>query len=236
MDTESKSAPAGPERFMTTHWSAVVRAGQNDSIASQEALAELCKTYWFPLYGFIRRQGHAAHDAQDLTQEFFSRLLAKNYIADARPEKGKFRTFLLTVLKRFLANEWDRRHAQKRGGFQTIIEIDEALAEERFSAELAHQLAPDVLFERQWAMALLDSAMARLHQEYVATGRAKLFEHLRGCLVKDESARPYAAIASDLNLTEAAIKTAVHRLRVRYQEILREEIGKTVSSVEEVEP
>ena len=221
---------------MTTHWSAVVRAGQNDSNASHEALAELCKAYWFPLYGFIRRQGHAPHDAQDLTQEFFSRLLEKNYIADARREKGKFRTFLLTALKRFLANEWDRRHAQKRGGFQTIIEIDEALAEERFSVELTHKLAPDVLFERQWAMALLDSAMARLQQEYVATGRAKLFEHLRGCLVKDESARPYAAIAADLNLTEAAIKTAAHRLRTRYQEVLREEIGKTVSSIEEVEP
>jgi len=221
---------------VTTHWSAIVRAGQADSAKSQDALAELCRTYWYPLYAFIRRQGHEPHDAEDLTQAFFARLLEKNYVADARQEKGRFRTFLLTALKRFLANEWDRQHAQKRGGFQAAIPIDQAMAESRFNAELAHQVQPDVLFERQWARALLDRVMGQLREEYLATGRAALFEHLQSCVAKDESAQPYAKIAADLNLTEAVIKTAVHRLRVRYRDLLRIEISKTVSSAAEVEP
>src|SRR5690349_14042042 len=162
---------AGAGGFVTTHWSAVMRAGQPGS-AAQDALGELCQTYWYPLYGFIRHQGRAPHEAEDLTQEFFARLLEKNYVADARQEKGKFRTFLLTALKRFLANEWDRQHAQKRGGFQTTIAIDQALAESRFNVELAHGLQPDLLFERQWAMALLDRVMAQLQAEYLNSGRA----------------------------------------------------------------
>ena len=236
MDGESESARSGAERFVTTHWSAVVRAGQGDSATGQEDLAELCRVYWYPLYGFVRRQGHGPHDAQDLTQEFFSRLLEKNYVADARQDKGRFRTFLLTALKRFLANEWDRQHAQKRGGFHSAVEINEAMAEKRFNAELAHDLKPDVLYERQWAVTLLERVMELLKEEYVASGRAKLFEHLRACLVKEESARPYAEIAAGLGLSEASIKTAAHRLRGRYQEILRQEIGKTVSSQDQIEP
>jgi RNA polymerase sigma factor (sigma-70 family) len=226
---------AGAGGFVTTHWSAVRRAGQPDSAAAQDGLSELCQTYWYPLYGFIRRQGRAPHEAEDLTQEFFARLLEKNYVADARQEKGKFRTFLLTALKRFLANEWDRQHAQKRGGFQTTIAMDQALAESRFNAELAHDLQPDVLFERQWAITLLDRVMAQLKEEYLGSGRAKLFEHLQSCLIKEETAQPYAKIADELSLTEAAVKTAVHRLRARYRDILRLEIGKTVSTPEEVE-
>jgi RNA polymerase sigma factor (sigma-70 family) len=226
---------AGAGGFMTTHWSAVMRAGELDSTAAQEALGELCQTYWYPLYGFIRRQGRTPHEAEDLTQAFFARLLEKNYVADARREKGKFRTFLLTALKRFLANEWDRQHAQKRGGFQTTIAINQVLGESRLNEELAHDLQPDVLFERQWAMTLLDRVMAQLQEEYVRTGRTKLFEHLQGCLIKEETAQPYSKIAGDLSLTEAAVKTAVHRLRARYREILRTEIGKTVSTPDEVE-
>lgn len=226
---------AGAAEFLTTHWSAVVRAGQLDSAGAHEALGELCRTYWYPLYGFIRRQGRTPHEAEDLTQEFFARLLEKNYVAAARQEKGKFRTFLLTALKHFLANEWDRQHAQKRGGFQTTIAIDQVLAESRLNAELAHDLQPDVLFERQWAITLLDQVMAQLQAEYVSTGRAKLFEHLQSCLIKEETAQPYAKIALNLSLTEAAVKTAVHRLRARYREILRMEIGKTVSAPDEIE-
>jgi len=150
-------------------------------------------------------------------------------------EKGKFRTFLLVALQRFLANEWDRQHAQKRGGFVSVVSINQELAESRFASELSHIVQPDVLFERQWAMTLLERTMARLREEYVATGRAKLFEHLQSCLAKDESASPYADIAARLNLTEAAVKMAVHRLRARYREILRAEIADTVSSPEEIE-
>lgn len=213
-----------------------MRAGQPDSTSNRDALAELCQTYWYPLYGFIRRQGRSSQDAEDLTQAFFARLLEKNYIASANQEKGRFRSFLITALKRFMANEWDREHAQKRGGFQTAVAIDQAMAEARFNSELSHQLQPDVLFERQWAMTLLERVMTQLQEEYTTTGRAKLFEHLRSCLVKEESAQPYASIAAELNLTEAAVKTAVHRLRTRYRDLLRTEIAKTVSTPDEIEP
>jgi RNA polymerase sigma-70 factor (ECF subfamily) len=221
--------------FVTTHWSVVLSAQDQDSPRSVEALELLCRTYWYPLYAFVRRQGRSPHDAQDLTQGFFARLLAKNYLKSAACEKGKFRTFLLVSLKRYLAGEWDREHAQKRGGYAPVLSIDQDLAESRFAAELAHRLQPDVLFDRQWAMTLIERVMTRLQEEYLASGRAKLFEHLRGCLVKDESAQPYAEIAAQLNLTEAAVKMAVHRLRARYREILRAEIADTVSGPEEVE-
>ncbi|MDB6123703.1 MAG: hypothetical protein JWQ71_2696 [Pedosphaera sp.] len=229
------SPVAGGGHFVTTHWSAVVRAGQVDAASAHVALDELCQTYWYPLYAFIRRQGRAPQDAEDLTQAFFARLLEKNFVAAADPEKGKFRTFLLAALKRFMANEWDRDHAQKRGGFQTVIAIDQAVVESRFNADLTHDLQPDVLFERQWAMMLLERVMSLLQEEYVATGRATLFEHLRSCLAKQEATQSYALIAVELKLTEAAVKTAVHRLRTRYREILRSEIGKTVASPDEIE-
>jgi RNA polymerase sigma factor (sigma-70 family) len=235
MNGPLESTPAGRVQFLSTHWSVVVRASQQGSAAAEEALSELCRTYWYPLYGFIRRQGHAPPEAEDLTQQFFALLLEKNYVAEAKQEKGRFRSFLLTVLKRFLANEWDRQHAQKRGGFQTVVEIDRAMAEARLNAELVHSLTPDVLFERQWATALLERVMGRLEEEYVGSGRAKLFQHLRGCLAKGDSARPYREIAAELGLSETAIKTCVHRLRGRYQDLLREEIGNTVSSPSEVE-
>jgi len=234
-DQSASPDMAGANCFVTTHWSVVLSAQDKKSSKSDAALETLCRTYWFPLYAFVRRLGHAPHDAQDLTQEFFTRLLEKNYLKSAEREKGRFRTFLLVALKRFLANEWDRRHTQKRGGFSPVVSIDQELAESRFASEPAHNLQPDVLFDRQWAMTLLERTMSRLHEEYVATGRAKLFEFLRGCLAKDESALPYAEIAARLNLTEAAVKMAVQRLRVRYREILRAEIGDTVASSEEIE-
>ena len=221
--------------FVTTHWSVVLSAQDKDSPRSVEALESLCRTYWYPLYAFVRHQDRRPHDAQDLTQEFFARLLEKDYLKSAAREKGRFRTFLLVALKRFLANEWDRQHAQKRGGFAPIVSIDQELAESRFAAEPAHQLQPDVLFDRQWAMTLIERTMARLQEEYLASGRAKLFEYLCSCLARDESALPYAEIAARLNLTEAAVKMAVHRLRARYREILQAEIDDTVSAPEEVE-
>lgn len=162
-------------------------------------------------------------------------MLEKGSISDADRDTGRFRTFLLTLFKRFQANEWNRQHAWKRGGFQPVMSIDAAWAESRFSAEPGHAGQPDALYERQWALTLLDQVMIQLQREYLASGRALLYEHLESCLARGEEALSYREIASRLNLTEAAVKMAVRRLRSRYREILREEIGKTVVSVEEVE-
>jgi RNA polymerase sigma-70 factor (ECF subfamily) len=221
--------------FVTTHWSLVLSAQDKISPRTAEALESLCRTYWYPLYAYARRAGHSPADAEDLTQGFFARLLEKDYLKSAAREKGRFRTFLLTAFKRFLANQWDRQHTLKRGGFVPTISIEQELAESRLAVEPADRLQPDVLFDRQWATALIECVMVRLEQEYLASGRAKLFEYLRGCLARDESALPYGEIAARLNLTEAAVKMAVQRLRARYREILRAEIAHTVSSAEEVE-
>jgi RNA polymerase sigma-70 factor (ECF subfamily) len=231
----SESSLGGGERFVTTHWSAVARAGTDDPAAAREALGELCQTYWYPLYCFIRRQGHAPHEAEDLTQGFFARLMEKNFVGNARRERGKFRTFLLVALKGYLANEWDRQHAQKRGGFHTVVEIDQAMVEARLDAELKQELTPETLFERQWALMMLEQTMTRLGEEYIDTGRAKLFEHLSACLAQSQASVSYAEIARELRLTEAAVKQASYRLRARYREILRSEIAKTVSTPEEID-
>jgi RNA polymerase sigma-70 factor (ECF subfamily) len=212
-----------------------VSAQDPDSPQCAEALAKLCGDYWFPLYAFVRRQGHRPHDSQDLTQEFFARVLEKGFLKSAEREKGRFRTFLLVAIKRFLANEWDRQHAQKRGGFVPVVSMDQEQAESRLDLELAHNLQPDVQFDRQWAVTLLERTMKRLQEEYVTSGRARLFEFLRSALAREESAMPYAEIASQFNLSEAAVKMAVQRLRARYRELLRAEIAGTVSSEEEIE-
>jgi RNA polymerase sigma-70 factor (ECF subfamily) len=213
----------------------VLSAQDKDSPRTKEALETLCRTYWYPLYAFVRQQGHSPADAEDLTQGFFGRLLAKDYLKSVAREKGRFRTFLLTALRHYLCDEWDRQHAKKRGGFTSIISIDQELAESRFTAEPAHEIQPDVLFDRQWALTLLERTLSRLREEYVTSGRARLFELLQNCLTGDEAALSYAALAARLKLTEAAVKMAVHRLRARYREILKAEIAETVSSPEEVE-
>jgi len=223
-------------RFAATHWSAVVRAGSLNAGDAPGALEELCRVYWFPLYAFARRRGCSPADAEDLTQSFFARLLEHNFVARADPAKGRFRTFLLTLFKRFLVNEWTREHAQKRGGLQAVVSIDSQVAESRFGTDPAHGERPDTLFERHWAMTLLDEVMKRLEDEYRSSGRGRLFEHLEGCLMRDPGALPYAEIGARLDLSEAAVKMAMQRLRARYQALLREEIGKTVASPEEVEP
>ncbi len=235
MPEESEAGLAPREAFVTTHWSAVLRAGQPNTADAEAALGELCRAYWLPLYAFVRRKGHSPEAAQDLTQGFFAKLLEKNYLRTADPSKGRFRTFLLTALKGYLANDWDRSHAAKRGGFQSIVELDQAAAESIIAPQLADSASPDVLFERQWAVTLLESVMRQLEQEYVETGRTKLFQHLARTLTREEDARPYAVIASELELSEAAIKTAARRLRLRYQELLREEIGRTVATREDIE-
>lgn len=236
MSPASTTPPSASDaRFVTTRWSVVLSARDKESPQSAAALEALCRSYWYPLYAFVRRQGHPPQDAQDLTQGFFARLLQKDYLQAAAREKGRFRTFLLVAVKRFLANEWDREHAQKRGGFAPVVPIDEELAESRFAAELAQNVPPDVLFDRQWARTLLERATAQLHEEYVASGRAKLLEYLQSCLAREESALPYAQIAARLNLTEPAVKMAVHRLRVRYRQILCAEVAHTLSGPEQIE-
>lgn len=227
--------PASNAWFVTTHWSVVLSAQDPHSPRSLEALESLCRTYWYPLYSYARRAGQSPPDAEDLTQGFFARLLEKDYLKTAAREKGRFRTFLLVALKRYLANEWDRQHAQKRGGFAPVVPIDQDLAESCFASELAHNLSPDLLFDRQWAMTLIEQTMTQLQHEYVVSGRRQLFEYLRNCIAREESALPYAEIAGRLELTEAAVKMAIQRLRNRYREILKHKIAQTVSAPEEIE-
>ena len=222
--------------FTPTHWSVVLAAAaHSDSASGRDALEKLCRNYWVPIYAFVRRQGHSPHDAQDLTQEFFARLLEKNYLADADRAKGRFRSFLLASLKHFLANEWDKANAQKRGGGRVLISIDADAVETSFGAELAHEITADKIFERRWALALLDQVLRRLRQEYTRDGKEKQFEQLKQTLTEASRSVPYAEIAARLGITEGAVKVAVHRLRQRYRELLRAEIADTVASPAEIE-
>jgi RNA polymerase sigma-70 factor (ECF subfamily) len=212
--------------FPTTRWTLILHAGQTDS-AARTALAELCQAYWYPLYAFVRRRGHAADDAQDLTQAFFAHVLEHEAIGRATADKGRFRTFLLAALKNYLANEWDKARAQKRGGGETIISLDHAAAEERYRHEPSHDLTPERLFERRWALTLLDQVLAKLQQEYHADGKAELFEALKPALVGGGDS--YALLAARLGRSEGAMKVAAHRLRQSYRALIRREIAETVA-------
>jgi RNA polymerase sigma factor (sigma-70 family) len=228
-------ADSGHLSFASTHWSVVLLAGHGNTERSQEALAQLCQTYWYPLYVFVRRQGYESHNAEDLTQEFFVRLLASDDLARVRPEKGRFRCYLLASLKHFLLNEWKRARRLKRGGGQTVISFDAARAEARYVAEPASDLTPDRIYERRWATTLLEQTIARLREEHAANGRLDFFEALKDALTGEESTATYAELGQRLGLRAAAVKMAVYRLRRRYREILREEIAHTVASPDEVD-
>jgi RNA polymerase sigma factor (sigma-70 family) len=221
--------------FPHTRWSVVLSARQQRSPESAAALEALCRAYWHPLYAFVRATGRSPHDAQDLTQEFFARLLSKEWLRLADPQKGRFRTFLRVALKRFLADDWDRVRAQKRGGGQTPVPFDTALAEQCFLSERAEADSPDLLYERRWALALLDQAMSRLEREYDRAGRASELTHLKPHLTAERGAIPYADIAAALQKREGAARVAVHRLRKRFRETFREVIADTVSNAEEVD-
>jgi RNA polymerase sigma-70 factor (ECF subfamily) len=198
-------------------------------------LATLCQIYWYPLYAYARRHSTSAHDAQDLTQAFFAELLEKAYLQDADPERGKFRSFLLTAFKHFLSKERARANAQKRGGGRAVLSLDFQVGESRYHLEPVDHATPDKLYERGWALAILDQTLARLRQELANAGKEKLFECLKGALAGEGVQESYAQIADLLGLSESAIKVAVHRLRRRYQELLRAEIAQTVASPEEVD-
>ncbi len=229
------SSPSAAGRFAATRWTVVLTAGQAASPQAGRALEELCRAYWYPLYAYVRRRGYEAHEAEDLTQEFFARLLAKNYLADVDRTKGKFRSFLLASLKHFLANEWDRAHAAKRGGDQPLLSLDTQTAETRYRSEPADELSPEKLLERQWALALLDQVLDRLQAEFVTDGKAEQFDHLKPFLTEGKGTTSYAAVATKLGTTDGAVKVAVHRLRRRYRELLREEISHTVATPAEIE-
>lgn len=218
-----------PAEFATTRWSLVQSAGRNSSAAAREALAALCETYWYPLYAYIRRRGHQPQDAADLAQAFFVDLLERDSLRVADPARGRFRSFLLASCGHFLANR--RRHAaaKKRGGSRAMLSLDFDAAEQRYQFEPASDATAEKLFERRWAMTLLDQALARLREHYVAAGKHSLFDELKAYLGSGEPQAAYDEVAGRLNMTPAAVKVAVHRCRRRCREILREQIAETVS-------
>jgi RNA polymerase sigma-70 factor (ECF subfamily) len=213
----------------------VLSAGDRASPRAAEALEELCRTYWYPLYAYVRRKGHTPEDAQDLTQEFFTRFLGRNFVARADRQRGRFRTFLLTSLQNFLAHEWERARAQKRGGGRTPVPWDEQSAEARYQLESPAGLTADKVFERRWAFALFQRALARLQQELVADGKGQQFEELKGYLQGEAGEGAYAGVAARLGISPGATAVAVHRLRRRYGQLVREEVAHTVTSPGEVD-
>jgi RNA polymerase sigma factor (sigma-70 family) len=233
--TETASVAAGGNGwFETTHWSVVLEAGQ-DSAHGADALARLCHIYWYPLYCYVRRSGHPSEDAEDLTQEFFARLLAKDYLKSAAPHKGRFRSFLLLVLKRFLVNEWHREKRVKRGGGREIISLDAQDTENRYLFEPAEEMSPEKLFDYRWAATLLERVMAVLEAEFTAKSDGPPFAELRPFLGGDEDQGSYAELSDRLGLSEGALRVTVYRLRKRYRELLRLEIAHTVDSPEAID-
>jgi RNA polymerase sigma-70 factor (ECF subfamily) len=221
--------------FATTHWSVVLAAGQSGHLQAAAALTDLCQTYWYPLYAYVRARGYEPADAEDLTQGFFLHLLEDRSVARADRRKGRFRSFLLGALNHYLANTEARNRAQKRGGGRPMFSIDAVSAEERYRLEPVDRWSPDRLFERQWALALLDQVLCRLHHVEMQAGRGPAFARLRQYMVVGSGGQSYAEVARDLGMSEEAVKKAVQRLRWRYQQLFRDEIFQTVGDSTEVE-
>jgi RNA polymerase sigma-70 factor (ECF subfamily) len=235
MSASDDSCHAGQARFATTRWSVVVAARDADGGESRQALATLCETYWYPLYAFIRRRGYSPHEAEDLTQEFFARLVEKDFLADVERARGKFRSYLLASCSHFLANQNDRDGAWKRGGRASIASLDFHGAEDRYRREPAHSATPEKLFERRWGLTLLDHALNRLRQDYIARNKKALFDELRVGLLGTPERIPYARVAQNLGMSPAALRVAVHRLRQAFHQALRDEIAKTVDDPGQIE-
>jgi RNA polymerase sigma factor (sigma-70 family) len=223
----------GPSQFPTTRWTLVVAAGDPHRKEARSALVSLCENYWYPLYAYLRRRGHPAEQAQDLTQEFFLRVLEGRYLDRADPEKGRFRSFLLTSLKFFVADEGDRQRARKRGG-GGLVALEFSSGEERYQREPAHDETPERIFERRWALSVLDRVVERLQNEFVQHGRPEHFDRLKVFLLGQSDA-PYAVLAREMNTSEGALKVAIHRLRKRYRDLFRQEIADTVVDTTQVE-
>jgi RNA polymerase sigma factor (sigma-70 family) len=221
-------------QFTTTHWSVVLAAQARFSPAAQAALEMLCRTYWYPLYAFVRRQGHSPQDAQDLTQAFFEHLLHKDFLREVSPDKGRFRSFLLACLKHFLADEWDKVRAEKRSTSKPVISLDALDAEARYHQESAAAWDAETIYGRQWALTLIGRVLDRLEQEFVAKGKAGPFERFQTYLL-DKEGPAYAELAVEMGTTEAAIKMTVYRLRQRFRVLFREEVARTVTTPGEVD-
>ena len=228
------SASTAPRIFPPTRWSLVLAATRKDAPGSALALEAICHAYWYPLYAYVRRCGRSPHDAQDLTQEFFCRLLEKHWLEAAEREKGKLRSFLIVALKNFMSKEWRRASAQRRGGGPAHASFDTALAETQYVADTT-SLAPDEIFDRQWALTLLNLTVEKLRAEFVAAGRSADFDALKGCLLAARGTLDYAALAEKLSGSEGAARVAAHRLRKRFRAIYREEISQTLENGADVE-
>jgi RNA polymerase sigma-70 factor (ECF subfamily) len=228
----SQAGGQGAAVFATTHWSVVVRAGDSGSPEAEAAMERLCRTYWYPLYVFVRRKGHNHEDASDLTQAFFAKFLEKRYLKSVDANLGKFRTFLLTSMTHFLANEWDKSQAQKRGGGQQVVSLEDATAEERYRLEPVEHTTPETLYEKRWAQTVVGVVLDRLAEET----EERRFEVLKRFLLEDKGAVSYEEAAGQLGMSVAAVTSAVHRMRGRFSALLVEEVSNTVDSPEAVEP
>jgi RNA polymerase sigma factor (sigma-70 family) len=228
------AVPDGVATFRTTHWNVVLAAGETDHERGREALEQLCAAYWYPLYVFARRQGYDAAESEDLTQEFFARLLQRRDLAEVSPEHGRFRSFLLASFKHLLVNEYHRQRTEKRGGGTTTFSLERGEPEARYRLEPADPVSPEILFERRWAMTVLERAVDRLREEYAVSEKADLFEELKEFLSNQKSL-PHETIASKYNISVGAVGVSIHRLRKRYAEVLRDEIAHTVSTPEDID-
>jgi len=231
----SKSSLTQHAAFYTTRWSVVLAAQGKSTGDAFESLEALCRQYWPPLYSYVRHRGHAAHDAQDLTQAFFARLLEKDWLTAVDQEKGRFRSFLLMALKRFLANEWDRSQTQKRGGGVEVVSLDAGLAESLYAADHVAAMRADSLYEKRWAFTVLENVMLRLRQEHEAAGRLEEYGQLKTWLTAERGSIPYDELATALGMEPASARSAVHRLRKRFREVFREEVAGTVADPAEVD-
>ena len=228
-------APPRSRVFGTTRWTVVLTAGDPKHPGAATALDHLCRTYWYPIYAYVRRKGSSAAEAEDLTQEFFSRLLGRGFPAGVRREGGKFRSYLLRAVDHFLINEWHRKHAVKRGGGTTTFSLDSVSADARYRLEPADGATPETLYDQRWAATVLEIVRARLGEEYAGQGRADLFTALVPCLTRSDDVLPYGELMTRLGLKTSALKMAVHRLRKRFGELLRAEIAQTVATPDEIE-
>ena len=234
-DFKGKPAGSPPKRFVTTRWSVVLAAGLDSTSNSRAALETLCRDYWFPLYFYVRRRGYRVEESEDLIQGFFVRLLEKGVLEKADRERGRFRFFLQAALKNYLANEWDKSRAKKRGEGRAHLSLDFETAERLYLPNANHPLTPDKLFDRRWALTLIERSLARLQKAYADSGKESVFEELKGRLTGDDAESTYRDIGRGLDMTEGAVKMAVHRMRQRFNDSLREEIAQTASGPEEVE-
>jgi RNA polymerase sigma-70 factor (ECF subfamily) len=235
--SDNEPNPGMPKRewFVTTSWTNLMLARQEGTPEAGEALERLCAAYWYPLYAYVRRSGHSAEDAEDLTQAFFTQILEKNYLGAADRRKGKFRSFLLAALNHFLCNEWDYRKAAKRGGGKPMVSLDEKTPEDRYLLEPSTDVSPETIFENRWAHTVLDQARRKMREEYAAPKKQRQFELLQSYLIEDAGPAGYADVAGELGMNPNSVAVTVHRMRQRFGELVREEVGRTVARPEEVD-